>query len=284
MNNFISRIFMIFTILSTIIMPMSLHCKDIVTGDSETLSRINSTGVIKVGVNPLFSPFSFIDDAGERAGIDIEIAKRLARKLSVELEIVVPNSFGELIPMLQDCDIDIIMAAMSQVFYRTKFIGFCDPYFYTGISIMLNNEKAAQLGLDGVASYDEIMKRLAESGYDDNITIAVTRGKSSDKAMKHFFPKAQIQRYDSNEESAAAVSTGRAHIMVHDESFLKLWILNSEGKSGGNLSIVPGYLKNDQYSFAVRKGNQEFINMLNVFNQEIHNEFAFQEILEAFFS
>ena len=93
------------------------------------LDRIVESGTIRVGVNPNFKPFSYLDENQMRVGVDIDIAQRLATALGVELELTAPGTFGELIPLLVDDRIDIVVAGMSITFDRATMVNFTQPYF-----------------------------------------------------------------------------------------------------------------------------------------------------------
>ncbi|HHO56098.1 MAG TPA: transporter substrate-binding domain-containing protein, partial [Trueperaceae bacterium] len=236
-----------------------------------TLDNIYSSKTLKVGVNPLFEPFSFEQD-GQRVGVDIDIAQELADKLGVELELVVPDNFSDLIPMLQKGDIDIIMAGMSITFDRAKVIDFSDSYFDTGISILLNKVSSSPLGLGSVKDLAEFQSVLNQNNNEDKLIIAVTKGKAPEKAAASLFPKATIKSYASNEEAALATLNGEAHIMMHDEIFLKLFVKNNTGLTRFKAFVLNPPIKADAYGIAVRKSNQDFVNLLNVFIRELNYE------------
>ncbi len=236
-----------------------------------TLDNIYSSKTLKVGVNPLFEPFSFEQD-GQRVGVDIDIAQELADKLGVELELVVPDNFSDLIPMLQKGDIDIIMAGMSITFDRAKVIDFSDSYFDTGISILLNKVSSSPLGLGSVKDLAEFQSVLNQNNNEDKLIIAVTKGKAPEKAAASLFPKATIKSYASNEEAALATLNGEAHIMMHDEIFLKLFVKNNAGLTRFKAFVLNPPIKADAYGIAVRKSNQDFVNLLNVFIRELNYE------------
>jgi polar amino acid transport system substrate-binding protein len=237
---------------------------------SPTLTKVFADKVLRVGVNPLFKPFSF-EKNGKRVGVDIDIANLLAKKLGVTAKIVVPKSFSDLIPMLQAGDIDIIMAGMSITFERAKTIDFSTPYFETGLSILLNKAKSARLGISAVPNYNALMSELLQNGKADQLTIAVTQGKAPQRIVPRFFPKATVKPYASNEEAALATLKGEADLMVHDEIFLKVWLKEHAKQAQFRLTVLNPPFKPDYYGMAVRKGNQDFLNMLSVFNLELRS-------------
>ncbi len=286
--------------IAMMIAPLA-GAQDVITGDSPVLDRIISSGVLKVGVNPLFKPFSFFkedkqekqfsslietkdDSKKERMGVDIDIAKLLAMGLGVKLEIVVPDSFSDLIPMVQDEKVDVVMAGMTINFKRAKKVDFTNPYYDTGLSIMLNKGMGGPLGLTGVKSYSMLMNTLRARGQEGNLIIAVTKGKSPARSVPLYFPKAQVKEFPTNEEAATAVADGIAHIMVHDEIFLKMWVMDNKDKALYKLEVFPKPFKPDYYGFAVKKGNQDFVNMLNIFIRELYVEGYFKQIMQQYLS
>ncbi len=237
---------------------------------SPTLSGILQTKVLRVGVNPLFKPFSFVTD-GKQAGVDIDIATLLAKKLGVEVKIVVPKSFSELIPMLENDQIDMIMAGMSVTFDRARVIDFSDPYFYTGLSILLNKVSTVRLGVSAASDYTALIKELASNGKMNQLKVAVTRGKAPERSVPRFFPGAVVQSYASNEDAAKAALQGEADIMVHDEIFLKVWLKENARTTQYRAVVLDPPFKPDYYGIAIRKGNQELLNLLNVFVRELQS-------------
>ncbi len=236
-----------------------------------TLERILNDKTLKVGVNPLFEPFSFEKD-GNRVGVDIDIAQKLADKLGVELEVVVPDSFSDLIPMLNNGDIDIVMAGMSITFDRARIVDFSDPYFDTGISILLNKVSSSPIGLGSIKTLSELQTSLKQNNNEDKLIIAVTKGKAPEKAAASLFPLATINSYASNEEAAIATLKGDANIMLHDEIFLKLFVKNNPDLTRFKAIVLNPPIKPDAYGIAVRKGNQDFVNLINVFIRELSYE------------
>lgn len=237
---------------------------------SPTLAGILSTKVLRVGVNPFFKPFSFMKGS-DRVGVDIQIASLLAQKLGVELKVVVPQSFSDLIPMLQNDEIDIIMAGMSITFDRAKVIDFSNPYFDTGLSILLNKASTVPLGISAAPDYAAIKKELSGNKKFNQLRIAVTKGKAPERSVPAFFPGAVVKSFPSNEEAAAATLSGEADIMVHDEIFLKVWLKENANKAKYRAVVLDPPFKPDYYGIAIRKGNQEFLNLLNIFVLELRS-------------
>ncbi len=252
-----------------LMLPAPSWAQEIVS-TSPALSKIISAKTLRVGVNPKFKPFSF-EKGGQRVGVDIDIARLLAKKLGVTAKIITPDSFSNLIPMLLTDKIDIIIAGMSITFDREKVIDFSDPYFNTGLSILLNKITTTRLGISAATSYAALHAELARNGKASQLIVAVTQGKAPQRIVPRFFPHARIRPYPTNEAAARATLRGEADIMVHDEIFLKVWLKENAKRARYRLVVLDPPFKPDYYGFAIRKGNQDFLNLLNVFTLELQS-------------
>ena len=171
-------------------LPASAADKSFDCGDSPVLCDVIKNKVPRVGINPLFKPFSYtreVDGKTERVGIDIDIANLLATELGVRYEAVKPKDFSELIRMLRNDKIDIIIAAMSRIFERTKLIDFTNSYYDTGTGIMLSKVKCHELGICEARSYRELKQQLQSLKNENELIIAATENKAPIKSVDKFF-------------------------------------------------------------------------------------------------
>ena len=117
--------------------------------DDENPSTTSSgKSVLKVGMEAAYAPFNWsqnddsngavqIGDTKEyAAGYDVEIAKRIAEGLDMELEIVKTDWDG-LIPSIQSGAIDIIIAGMSPNAKRLETIDFTDIYYNSNFVVVV---------------------------------------------------------------------------------------------------------------------------------------------------
>lgn len=56
------------------------------TGGSDLLQRINNGGIINVGTEGTYPPFTYHDESGKLTGYDVEVTRAVAEKLGVEVE------------------------------------------------------------------------------------------------------------------------------------------------------------------------------------------------------
>lgn len=106
--------------------------KDAGANSSQTaLAKIQVNKKLVLGTSPDYPPFEFLVSEGGKGnvvGADIELAKKLAEKMGVELEIKTID-FDALIPALQSGKVDVVITGMSPTEERKKNIDFSDIYF-----------------------------------------------------------------------------------------------------------------------------------------------------------
>ena len=117
-------------------------------GDENPSTSSSGKPVLKVGMEAAYAPFNWsqnddsngavqIGDTKEyAAGYDVEIAKRIAEGLDMELEIVKTDWDG-LIPSIQSGAIDIIIAGMSPNAKRLETIDFTDIYYNSNFVVVV---------------------------------------------------------------------------------------------------------------------------------------------------
>ncbi|RLE60785.1 MAG: amino acid ABC transporter substrate-binding protein, partial [Thermoprotei archaeon] len=101
-----------------------------ITEKEGLVEKIRKRGKLIVGTSADWPPFEYIDKNGQFAGIDIELAKRIADELGVELEIK-DMKFAALIESLVNGKIDLILADMTPTAEREKVVDFSIPYYFS---------------------------------------------------------------------------------------------------------------------------------------------------------
>lgn len=94
------------------------------------IEAIKKRGKLIVGTSADWPPFEYIDEKGNYAGIDVELAKKIAEKLGVEVEIK-DMKFAALIEALKGGLVDIVIADMTPTAGREKEVDFSLPYYFS---------------------------------------------------------------------------------------------------------------------------------------------------------
>jgi len=103
---------------------------------NETFNRIMEGNVLTVGLKADYKPWGFKNSAGEIIGMEADLALEVANTLGVALQIVEVNSTDR-IQKLENGEIDLLIATMSDRADRRKLVGIALPNYYTsGTNIM----------------------------------------------------------------------------------------------------------------------------------------------------
>ncbi|MHC1712063.1 MAG: transporter substrate-binding domain-containing protein [Solidesulfovibrio sp.] len=171
--------------------------------EGSNLRKIVQRGTLVVGMELKFWPFEYVDEQGAPVGYDVDIAKNIAERLGVKLEIKDMEWTG-LIPALTAGKIDLIISGITGTLERAKSISFTSPYFTTGLCALLSAKKAPDM--TDVAALDAPGRILA-----------VKTGTTADLVATKRFPKATINRYQDETACVQEVVNGRADAFFYDQ-------------------------------------------------------------------
>src|ERR1051326_3878833 len=102
---------------------------------AQTREKIKQRGVLVVGSKADYKPFGFRDTSGAIVGFEPDIAKLVADKLGVKLQIE-PVVSSNRMQFLQQGKIDLMIATMNDTAERRKIVGIIDPdYYASGVSV-----------------------------------------------------------------------------------------------------------------------------------------------------
>lgn len=115
------------------------------------LEAIKERGYMEVATEPYFAPNEFIDaskpENEQIVGSDIELAKRIADTLGVELR-VIPLEFGAVLSSVTEGKYDMAISALAYTSTRAEAMELSDGYYFNpnskGYSIMVREEDADQ--------------------------------------------------------------------------------------------------------------------------------------------
>lgn len=93
------------------------------------LKRIQDRGTLIAGVKADYRPWGYRDSDGSIVGLEIDLAQKVADTLGVELE-VVPVIASNRMQFLQQGQIDVMIATMTDTADRREMVGIKGPNYY----------------------------------------------------------------------------------------------------------------------------------------------------------
>ncbi|HEG7370790.1 TPA: ABC transporter permease subunit [Staphylococcus aureus] len=109
----------------------------------QTWEKIKERGELRVGLSADYAPMEFehtVNGKTEYAGVDIDLAKKIAKDNNLTLKIV-NMSFDSLLGALKTGKIDIIISGMTSTPERKKQVDFSDSYMMTKNIMLVKKDK-----------------------------------------------------------------------------------------------------------------------------------------------
>ena len=109
---------------------------------TDTMAKIKEKGVIVVGVKNDSRPWGFVDPSGQIVGLEIDMAKEVAQRLGVKVEMI-PVTAANRMEFLQQGRIDLVIATMGDTAARRKVVGMVEPNYYAGATNVMAKKSYA---------------------------------------------------------------------------------------------------------------------------------------------
>lgn len=228
---------------------------------TNTIDQIRDRGYIILATNAELDPFEY-KDGDEITGIDIDVAKQIAKRIGVDLKIT-DVSFDALTLELSGGNCDFVLAAMSYSDDRAKTVDFSQSYL-TSKQVMLLPKNST------INSVSDLNSKR----------IGVKLGESGDIYCTERFKNSKISRYSKGSEAVLDMIYGRIDVVVTDDIPAKKLLYTNRG----DIKISDTYLFEEQYRAAVPKGNSELLSVINVILNELKEEGIIDEIVNSYVS
>lgn len=248
-----------------------------VTSDAAGNESENAEKLI-MATNAAFPPYEYLADDGSFAGIDVEIAGKIAEKLGMELEIV-DTEFGSIIGGVQSGKYSMGMAGMTVNEERLQSVNFSDPYAKGIQAVIVKADSEYASYEDFYTGYDD---EGNPAGVKDGIKIGVqadTTGDiySSDKPEKWGFGEDNVIRYKTGNDAVQALVAGKVTAVIIDNEPAKSYVAANDG-----LKILDGAYTDEDYAICVAKENTDLLDKINKALAELTEDGTIAEIVEKY--
>jgi len=212
------------------------------------LRTVLDRGKLIVGTGSTNPPWHFEDDKGQLTGMDIAMARILAKGLFDDEKKVeyVRQEANARIPNITSGKVDVVIQFMTVSPARAQLVAFSRPYYVEGAALLTSPKSKYKTYTD--------LKAAGKA-----IKASVLQNVDADILVHNALPDAQVMQLDSQANAMQAVTSGRADVGVVDASTVK-WLAK---RNPGDYAD-PGYAYEAQlYSAAVRQGDQDWLHWIN---------------------
>jgi len=211
---------------------------------SESWQRIQSSGVLRVGLDPTYPPFE-VAEGPTVVGLDVDLAHALAAELGLQAEFVYFGYDG-LYDALATEQVDVLLSALVTVPGRMRDFAYSDPYFNAGEILIV------PAGADIAGMEDLRGGRLAvELGAQGHVEATQWAGRLEALA---------IRPYSGADEALAAVAAGEADAALVDSISGRLYLI---GEAGDVLQRVSQPVTVEPFAMVTRIEDETLLAQLN---------------------
>lgn len=202
-----------------------------------------------------FAPYEYYDN-GEIVGVDIDIAREIAKEMGKEL-VVKDVAFDSIINEVKTGKADLGAAGISYSDERAEEVDFSINYSVSKQVVIVKENSS-------ISSVNDI----------NNKRIAVQLGSIADTYVTDNYKNTEVVRQKKYLAAIEDLKSNKVDVVVMDELPAKE-IVNSNS----DLKILDGSLTNDSYGMIVKKGNNELLTVVNNVLNRLKSEGKIEEFV-----
>jgi cystine transport system substrate-binding protein len=227
----------------------------------DDLSRIKSSGSLRIGTEGTYPPFTYHDDKNELAGFDVEIGRAVADKLGVKAEFF-EGKWDGLIAGLDANRYDVVINQVGITDARKAKYDFSEPYIASKAVLIVKEGNTDIKGFEDLKG-----KKSAQSLTSNFAKLATDSG-------------AELVGTDGFDQSIQLVLQGRADATLNDNlSFLDF----KKKKPDAPVKIIATQDKADVSGVIFRKGNPDLKAAIDKALADIKADGTYEKISQKYF-
>lgn len=225
------------------------------------LDAIKSAGVLRIGTEGTYPPFTYHDQSGKLVGFDVEIGKAVAAKLGVKPQFV-EGRWDGLIAGLDADRYDAVINEVGITKQREQKYDFSKPYIVSKAVLIVRSDD------DTIKSFADLKGKKAAQTLTSNFgSLARDSG-------------AELIGTTGFDESISLVITRRADATINDSlSFYDF----KKHKPNAPVKIAAEQKNADASGIIVRKGQPDLVAALNQALDAIKADGTYQKLSEKYF-
>jgi cystine transport system substrate-binding protein len=225
------------------------------------LDAIKAAGVLKIGTEGTYAPFTFHDASGKLVGFDVEIGEEIAKRMGVEPQFL-EGKWDGLIAGLDAQRYDAVINQVGITEERKAKFAFSEPYVASKAALIVREDEDTIKGFGDLAG-----KKAAQS-------LTSNYGKMAEKAG------AEIVATEGFDQSIALVVQRRADATINDS----LSFLDFKKKQPAAPVKIAATEEQAAYSGVImRQGDPDLVAAVNEALKAIKSDGTYQRIADKYF-
>ncbi len=232
--------------------------------DEQTLSSlevIKENGVIRIGTEGTYAPFTFYNDKNELTGFDVEIAREVAKRIGVEAEFI-ETKWDGMFAGLDSKRFDFVANQVTIKADRIEKYDFSSPYIKTRAVLVVHADN------DEITSFEELNGKKSGQSLTSNLAeLATSYG-------------AEIVQIDGFNQAIDLLLSERIDATINDRlSYLDFKVARPDAA----IKVVAEEATSSEAAFLFNKGNDELVAAVNKALEDMKSDGTYLEISERWF-
>lgn len=235
-----------------------------------TLEKINRSGTLTIGTRTGSPPFAYVNKNNEWVGFSIDLVEKavlplLSKKLNKEIKLEKKESApATRIPLLTSNAVDLIAETMTDTQSRRDSVDFSLTFFVTGAQFLVKKGSPIK-GIQSIAG-----KR-----------IAAQQGSTNARIIRARAPSAKLLEFPDQPAAFQALVQGQVQAYTNDG--IQLAGLKAKAPKPDEWTVVGAFFSYEPYGMALRKGDSDFRQAVNVALMDAIESGKYFEIYEKWF-
>ncbi|MGH1486548.1 MAG: transporter substrate-binding domain-containing protein [Cellvibrionaceae bacterium] len=209
---------------------------------ARSIDEIKSSGNIVVAVKADYKPYGYKNDKGENVGLEIDLAKDVAKRLGVSVSFIDVTSATRM-PALVEDKADLMIATMTDKPKRREVVYTVEPPYYSSGTNVLAAKSAS----------------LTKWGNIKDKNICGNKGAYYNEFIANSFG-AKVTEYAGTNESLQALKDGKCIAYVFDDSLIASRL--SEDEWSKDYEMPFNTIDDAPWGLAVKLGQQDLYDFM----------------------
>ena len=235
-----------------------------------TLEKIDKSGTLVIGTRTGSPPFAYVNKNNDWVGFSIDLVEKailpvLNKKLNKQIKLEKKESApATRIPLLTSNAVDLIAETMTDTQSRRDSVDFSITFFATGAQFLVKRGSPIK-GIQTIAG-----KR-----------VAAQQGSTNARIIRERAPTAKLLEFPDQPAAFQALAQGQVQAYTNDG--IQLAGLKGKAPKPDDWAVVGEFFSYEPYGMALRKGDSDFRQVVNVGLMDAIESGKYLEIYDKWF-
>lgn len=230
-----------------------------------TYDRVMKDKVVRVGLKQDSKPAGFMNEKGEWAGFDVDIATEISNRIGAKMEKVLVNNKTR-ITAVQTGQIDMSLANMTHKRERDKSIDFSITYFFDGQKFLVKKGK-----------FTDPKQLVGKKITSMQGTTSEINAREYLKGLGDANPK--IITYQNDTDSFMALKMGRVDAWTTDSTLL----IGSAAEEPGKYELIGDFISDEPYGIGLPQDDSAWRDLINFTLQDMWKDGTYKKIYNKWY-